>query len=59
VNRLNAAVVKVVGAKEFRDQIASQGLDARSSTPAEFSAHIRAELAKFAKLVRDARIQPE
>jgi tripartite-type tricarboxylate transporter receptor subunit TctC len=59
VNRLNAATVKVVNAKEFRDQIAAQGLDARSSTPAEFAAHIRAELAKFAKLVRDARIQPE
>ena len=59
VNRLNAATVKVVAARDFRDQMAAQGLDARSSTPAEFSAHIRAELAKFAKLVREAKIQPE
>jgi tripartite-type tricarboxylate transporter receptor subunit TctC len=59
VNALNAATVKVVNAREFRDQIAARGLDARSSTPAEFAAHIRRELAKFAKLVREARIQPE
>jgi tripartite-type tricarboxylate transporter receptor subunit TctC len=59
VNRLNAATVKIVNAREFRDQIAAQGLDARSSTPAEFAAHIRVELAKFAKLVREAKIQAE
>jgi tripartite-type tricarboxylate transporter receptor subunit TctC len=59
VNRLNAAIVKIVAAKDFREQMAAQALDARSSTPAEFSAHIRAELAKFAKLVREAKIQPE
>jgi len=59
INRLNAATRKVVDAPDFRERIAGQGLDARSSTPAEFAAHIRAELAKFAKLVREAGIKPE
>ena len=59
VNRLHAAIVKIVAAKDFREQMAAQALDARSSTPAEFSAHIRADLAKFAKLVREAKIQAE
>lgn len=59
INRLNAATRKVVDAPDFRERIAGQGLDARSSTPAEFSAHIKAELAKFARIVREAGIKPE
>jgi tripartite-type tricarboxylate transporter receptor subunit TctC len=59
VNRLNAATVKVVAMPDFRERISSQGLDPRSSTPAEFSAHIKAELAKFARIVREAGIKPE
>jgi len=59
INRVNAATRKVVDAPDFRERIASQGLDARSSSPAEFAAHIKAELAKFAKLVREAGIKPE
>jgi len=59
VNRLNAATVKIVGTPEFRERMSSQGMDPRSSTPAEFSAHIRAELAKFARLVQSAQIKAE
>ena len=59
VNRLNAATRKVVDAPEFRERIASQGLDARSSTPAEFAAHIKSELSKFSRIVREAGIKPE
>ncbi len=59
INRLNAATRKVVDAPDLRERIAAQGLDARSSTPAEFAAHIKAELAKFARLVPAAGIKPE
>jgi tripartite-type tricarboxylate transporter receptor subunit TctC len=59
VNRLNAAAVGIVGTQDFRERISGQGLDPRSSSPAEFSALIKAELAKFARLVREAQIQSE
>jgi len=39
--------------------MSSQGLDPMSSTPAEFSALIKSELAKFSKLVQTAHIQAE
>jgi tripartite-type tricarboxylate transporter receptor subunit TctC len=59
VNRLNGAVVKIVGTADFRERMSSQGLDPMSSTPAEFSALIKSELAKFSKLVQTAHIQAE
>lgn len=59
VNRLNGAVVKIVGTADFRERMSSQGLDPMSSTPAEFSALIKSELAKFSKLVQAAHIQAE
>lgn len=59
VNRLNAAVVRGVQTPEFRDTLTSQGMDPVSSTPAELSAHIQKELVKFAKIVQNAKIQPE
>lgn len=59
INRLHAATAMIVGTPEFRERLSSQGIDPKSCTPAEFAAHIKSELAKFAALVRDAKIQPE
>jgi tripartite-type tricarboxylate transporter receptor subunit TctC len=59
VNRLNTAVVTIVAMPDLRERLSSQGMDPQSSTPGEFSARIHSELAKFADLVRAARIQPE
>ena len=59
VNRLNGAIVKIVGTADFRERMSSQGMDPTSSTPTEFSAYIKSELAKFAKIVQTARIQAE
>ena len=59
VNKLNAAIVKIVGSADFRERMSSQGLDPIASTPAEFAAYIKSEIAKFTKLVKDAHIQAE
>ena len=50
--RLNAELVKVVHAPEMKAQLEIQGYDPVGGTPQEFSAFIRAENAKYAKLVR-------
>ena len=59
VNRLNGVIVKIVASADFRERMSSQGLDPMSNTPAEFSAYIKSELAKFSKLVQAAHIQAE
>ena len=37
---------------EVRERLAAQGFDARTLTPAEFTAYLRAEIAKWAKVVK-------
>jgi tripartite-type tricarboxylate transporter receptor subunit TctC len=59
VNKLNGAIVKITGTADFRERMSGQGMDPMASTPAEFSAYIKSELAKFAKIVQTAHIQPE
>jgi tripartite-type tricarboxylate transporter receptor subunit TctC len=59
ISRLNNAVVKTVNTVEFRERLSAQGIDPGGSTPAEFAAHIKAEIAKFSRLVKAAGIHPE
>ncbi|MDB5808798.1 MAG: hypothetical protein JWN94_920 [Betaproteobacteria bacterium] len=59
VNRLNGAVIKIVGTADFRERMSSQGMDPMGSTPAEFSAYIKSEIAKFSKIVQVAHIQAD
>jgi tripartite-type tricarboxylate transporter receptor subunit TctC len=42
-----------------REQISGLGADPSGSTPEEFAAHIKAEIAKWAKVVKAADIKPE
>jgi tripartite-type tricarboxylate transporter receptor subunit TctC len=54
---LNASVHKVVNDASMRQRLADQGYDAQSSTPEEFDKVIRADLAKYAKVIREANIR--
>jgi tripartite-type tricarboxylate transporter receptor subunit TctC len=57
VQRLNAEIVKAMHAPEVHERIAVQGgNEIVTGTPEEFAALIRAELERYAKLVRDAKI---
>jgi len=51
--------VKVVHSPEFNQVLASEGATAIGNTPAEFDAVIRADVQKWAKIVRDAGIRAE
>ncbi|MBX3665373.1 MAG: tripartite tricarboxylate transporter substrate binding protein [Burkholderiales bacterium] len=59
VGKLNAAVNEALKAKDATDALRRQGLDATGGTPAEFAAHIKSELAKWAKVVKDAGIKAD
>ena len=57
VNRLHAALVKVLRQPATRDSFARLGAEVLESTPDEFDKLMRAETAKWTKVVRDAGIK--
>jgi tripartite-type tricarboxylate transporter receptor subunit TctC len=59
VAKLNTAVVSALRAPEVRQQMARQGLDPIGSTPAEFAAHLRREVARWARVVKEAGIKAD
>ncbi len=57
IARLHSETVKVLRQKEVADRIADQGAEIVGNTPAEFAAFIGSERAKYAKIVREAKIK--
>jgi len=57
VQRLNAEIVKAMHAPEVHERIAVQGgNDIVTGTPEEFAALIRADLERYGRLIREAKI---
>jgi tripartite-type tricarboxylate transporter receptor subunit TctC len=54
VQRLNAEFVKALQQPDLRQRLASQGAEPLTSTPDEFATYLRAEIAKWAKVVKDS-----
>jgi len=54
VGRINAEFAKVINSPEIRDFFGTQGATPMTSTPAQFAAHMRAEVAKLGKMVKDS-----
>ena len=52
VQRLNAEVVKALNSAEVREKLAVQGAEPLGSTPEEYGAYIRRELARWAGVVK-------
>lgn len=59
IKRLNAEIAAVIQGGDLRERLASQGFVPDASTPQQFARHIRDELNRFRKLVKDANIKPE
>jgi tripartite-type tricarboxylate transporter receptor subunit TctC len=59
VNRWQAEVVKALKVPEVRDKLVQQGADPVGSTPEEFAAFIKAETAKWAKVIKSADIRAD
>jgi len=56
VARLNAEAVAMLDDPEARRRISNEGADPIGSTPEQFSARVRSEVAKWAKVIREAGI---
>ncbi len=59
VARLSQALNAALAQPEVKEKFAAAGLEAVSSTPAEFAAFIRSEIAKWAKVAKEANIRIE
>jgi tripartite-type tricarboxylate transporter receptor subunit TctC len=53
IDRLNREIVKVVLAPEFAQVLVGEGATAVGNTPAEFDAVVRADIRKWAKIIKD------
>jgi tripartite-type tricarboxylate transporter receptor subunit TctC len=58
-DKFRADLVKVMQDPEVKEKFAMLGVDAMSGTPEQLGAYIKAETAKYAKLVKEANIQAE
>ena len=59
VERLSRETVKVLNTPAIKEQLFRQGLDASPSTPQEFSAYIKSEMAKWSKVVKASGAKAE
>jgi tripartite-type tricarboxylate transporter receptor subunit TctC len=57
--KLSAEITRVLQLPDVKEKLLALGADPAPTTPEEFDAHVRAEVAKFRKIVQDAGIKPE
>jgi len=59
IERLHAAIIKALNQPDVSKRLAAEGAEVIGSTPEEFGAHIKAEIARVGSVVRAAGIRIE
>ncbi len=59
VTKLNKEIVRILQLPDVKEKMAADGADAVGNTPEEFNAHIRAEVVKYGKLVKEVGLKAE
>jgi tripartite-type tricarboxylate transporter receptor subunit TctC len=59
VTRLNQEIVKALATPEMKDQLYKVGVNAGSSTPEELGKLLKADVQRWAKVIKDAKIPAE
>ena len=59
VDRLNHEISAIVESPLMKEKLKEQGLEADAMKPAELAALFKSETAKWARVIRDARIAAE
>ncbi len=57
VNKLSAAIAKIVASPDFIDKVTEQGAEPAYASPEQYGALTKADTARFAKLIKDANIK--
>ena len=56
VTKLNGAFAKVMADPAIKQRLSESGFEPQTSTPDEFAAYLKREIAKWAKVIRDSNI---
>jgi tripartite-type tricarboxylate transporter receptor subunit TctC len=59
IGAINVEMVRASQTADVRDRLATAGSEVATSTPAEFSALLKSELARYERIVRSARVKVE
>lgn len=59
VNRLNGEITQIVVLPDVRERLAAQGLELNTGNAAEFTAFVRGEVAKWAKIIKTIGIEQQ
>ena len=59
LRRLNAEFVRILHTPELRERLAADGGEPVGSPPAEFTSHLKGEIAKWSKVIAEAGIRAE
>ena len=59
MTRLQAEVARALDAPDVKERLAGMGFQGAAGSGAQFADYLKAEIAKWAKVVRDAGIEPE
>jgi len=57
VTKLNGAMLSMLRDADVQDTLAREGIDRAGTSPAEFSAYIRSEIAKWTKVARETGVK--
>lgn len=58
VAKLNQEIVRVLAIKENKELLLKQGAEAAPTSPEEFAAYVKSEIAKWARVVKDSGARP-
>ena len=59
VGKLNKEIARLLHQPDMKEKLAADGAEAVGNTPAQFGAHIRSEIAKYSKLVKQIGLKAE
>lgn len=59
VNRLNSEINKALAAPDLKERLLGAGIQPLGTTPEQFGSFIRSEAVRYAKVIKDAGIQPQ
>jgi tripartite-type tricarboxylate transporter receptor subunit TctC len=59
IDKLNAEIARILALPDIREKLSSQGMAPLVTTPEQFAAMVKTDLAKFTKIIRTANIKLE
>jgi tripartite-type tricarboxylate transporter receptor subunit TctC len=59
VERINSAVVAIVGASDFQETLKAEGSEAVASSPEQYAAFLKTEIGKWQKIIDVAGVKAD